>query len=133
MTLSTNLDVNVIVEPVVAGIERGRLKNNWLDCPFAIHPASPGSRGVGWEAEFVATDDPSLTFHFIGVAETRRHAKQIIIQRLTQKMAQVVHLRALRQGLAVVAPGGITVPAPGLLGWLLRAFAKVRAFFRRAP
>ncbi len=56
-TVQTNLDVHVHVDPIVAGIEKGRLHNDWLDCRFEIAPGPPGSRGVVWKALFNANQN----------------------------------------------------------------------------
>lgn len=127
--LSTNLDVQVSVDPVVAGVLRGRLANEWLFCPFRIEPMHPS--GVSWKATFNAKDEPRLTKNFDGVAPTRRRAKQVVIDVLTSHMAAVVKQRAARTGLRVVAPGGVTAPAPGVLGWILRLVVRVRTWLRK--
>ncbi len=129
-TLGTSLDVQVSVDPVVAGIERGRLENGWTFCPFEVKPHYPS--GCVWKASFNAKDEPDISRDFNGTANSRRQAKQLLMHALTSHMAAVAKQRATRTGLRIVAAGGITAPAPGVLGWLLRLLVRFRSWVRRA-
>ncbi len=91
--MKTDTDaVMITTAPRVAGVQRGRLHNEWFDCPFSIEPATTPTRGhqrgFAWSAEFVATDAPERRT-FAGVADTRALAYAAVIDTLTKYMSAV--------------------------------------------
>ncbi len=92
-----SLDVIVETSPRVAGIERGRLYNNWLDCPFEVRPSAPGSpvgETYAWTAVFKTTDSNEAR-RFAGSAGTRRLASAAALDSLTRHMSMVAEDRRL--------------------------------------
>lgn len=98
----TGLDVHVQEFPRVAGRDRGRLHNGWLDCPYEVHTHSGrdentnvvrfSARGWAWKATFKATDDGTVRL-FTGTGKTRAHATQLAIDALTKHIKRVVDER----------------------------------------
>lgn len=91
--LNPSLDVFIEVQPRVAGIERGRLHNDWLNCPYSIQPAGH-TKGFRWNATFHALDDGTARL-FSGVGETRNAAKGYVVDTLTKHMHVVIAERRI--------------------------------------
>ncbi len=119
---NTSLDVHVETLPRVAGIERGRLHNEWLSCPFAITPAQ---KGFAWSALF-ATTDSNERASFEGVADTRPAAKRIVLDMLTKHISQVSDRRR-----GVLSPVYRTVVVSEPQSLLRRLLNTMHAWFRR--
>lgn len=99
--ISTNKNVHIESFPRKAGIESGRLFNDWLDCPFKIEPVSPShpARGFRWMVQYKATDTASDAggFHasatLFGYSRTRTEAARAVIHYTTLRINNVVEAR----------------------------------------
>jgi hypothetical protein len=124
MKLSTNLDVNVDTARRVAGVDRARLHNDWVDCPFEVRPASSG--GYKWSAKFRAKDDGSARL-LEGLGETRSLATQQALNQITRHISNIVGERNLQM---VPLPARVSLTfieriirgLSSVRGWLVRRF-----------
>lgn len=90
--MNTNTNIAVDVKDKVAGITRGSLSNDWVDCAFEIAAAPPGARGVVWKSVY-KEKDTGFTRAFAGSAETRNHAVKVVCDVITMHIATTVEAR----------------------------------------
>lgn len=90
--MNTNMNVAVDVKDKVAGITRGSLSSDWVDCAFEIAAGQPGARGVVWKAVYLEKDT-GFSRAFQGAAETRNHATKVVCEVITAHIAATVEAR----------------------------------------
>lgn len=133
-----DLDVAIELQPRVAGVEKGRIFNHWLECSFEIRPLKVGD-GFEWSAKFAIVhaqarlgDSPRI---FVGTAKTRALAKGALMDTVTKHIQFVHDDRKLARQL-VTAPGADVKEAANkgvfALGTLVRAFADLMRALARA-
>ncbi len=96
--ISTNENVKVETYPRTAGMETGRLHNDWLNCYFKIEPAST-NLGFRWIVMYKATDTASdaggfsVTATLFGYSRTRAEASRALIHYTTARIKAVIEAR----------------------------------------
>ncbi len=137
--LGTSLDVQLETSPRVAGVEKGRLHNSWLNCTYSInvkHANGKSMRGFSWKAAFVAKDCPrhygpsdlylGLPMTFSGTSTTREVARGAAIDSLTKHMFVVSKAREEQ-----AAAEALRVRHP-VVRWFLRLRTRIVGLFRRS-
>lgn len=133
-SLNTSLEAWIDDKPRVAGVDKGRIYNTWVDCPFSVQPNRARAAGFEWTAVFYAKDEPEDSPYkerlFTGVSATRALARRDAFDAITKRMSEIVELRrdVIREREAHARYMTTTTPRQRL--WH-RVRAAVLAFFHR--